>query len=452
MLIILPFVIAAVLVWALLWMRHWGLARFAPWVLVCGTFLGPPFYSYDGPMQVSLDRVMWLGLTGAFAIGLILRAESLRAFTRLDGLLLAWCGWVLITGIAHGEAPTGISPLARWIVYFLFPLGLYAVLKNVVWQSATWRYFSNLLIGIGVYLALIALLETRGWHGLVFPRFIVDPKYAEFFGRGRGPLLNPVGTGMLINLALAACLIAWPRRSRVGKWLTAISSLVMLAGLYSTLTRSVWMGTAALFGLLLWIYAPRRMRVLGSAAAIVALLGLLTGLGDSLLALKRDKHLTASAAADSVKLRPILATVAWKMFCDHPLLGVGYGHYLNHNRAYLADRDVDLPLEKAKPYIQHNVFLAQLVDCGLIGLAMMGILLIAWTLLGIQLARDGSAEPERREIGVALLAFLFAYVINGMFHDVSLIEMVHMFLFAMVGISVNATLGNLDRNMLESRR
>ena len=67
---------------------------------------------------------------------------------------------------------------------------------------------------------------------------------------------------------------------------------------------------------------------------------------ESLLTFKRDKELTAEATAESVKLRPILATIAWQIFCDHPLLGVGFGQYKEEHINYMADRSYDLPLEK----------------------------------------------------------------------------------------------------------
>jgi hypothetical protein len=55
------------------------------------------------------------------------------------------------------------------------------------------------------------------------------------------------------------------------------------------------------------------------------------------------------------------------MFKDRPIFGCGFDQYTREKMPYLADRTSDLPLEKAKPYVQHNAFLGLLVETGFIG-------------------------------------------------------------------------------------
>ena len=105
---------------------------------------------------------------------------------------------------------------------------------------------------------------------------------------------------------------------------------------------------------------------------------------------KRDKDLDAELTAESAKLRPILATVAWHMFLDRPLLGCGFAQYREVMPEYLADRSTDLPLEKVRPFVQHNVFLALLTETGLIGVGLFVAVLLWWTWR--RLACSGDAE------------------------------------------------------------
>ena len=93
---------------------------------------------------------------------------------------------------------------------------------------------------------------------------------------------------------------------------------------------------------------------------------------------KRDQALTAQETAESAKLRPILAAVAWHMFCDRPLWGCGFGQYPERSIEYLSDRSIDLPLEKARPFVQHNVLLALLTETGLAGMGLFVVLLGTW--------------------------------------------------------------------------
>ena len=71
----------------------------------------------------------------------------------------------------------------------------------------------------GIYLALTSLAEVRQMWAFVFPRYIGSTEYVEFFGRGRGPLLNPAGSGILQGLCLLGMLMRWPRASRIGQLL-----------------------------------------------------------------------------------------------------------------------------------------------------------------------------------------------------------------------------------------
>jgi O-antigen ligase len=156
---------------------------------------------------------------------------------------------------------------------------------------------------------------------------------------------------------------------------------------------------------------------------------------ESILLLKRDKELSAEASADSAALRPILANVAWNMWQDSPLIGHGYGQYIEARRPYLADRSSELPLEKVKPYIQHNVLLALLVDTGVVGASLLLLVFGCWTRDGWKLWTSRDAPLVVRQHGLLVLMMIAAYAVNGMFHDVSIMAMIHMLLFFMAGLS-----------------
>jgi O-antigen ligase len=157
------------------------------------------------------------------------------------------------------------------------------------------------------------------------------------------------------------------------------------------------------------------------------------------VAFKRDKFVSVEETAESAKLRPILAVVAWNMFLDRPLLGCGYGQYIQESPAYLSDRTTDLPLEKARPYRQHNVFLALLTETGLLGMTLFAALLASWTRTAWRLWQTESAPDWVRQMGLLFLAFEGAYLANAMFQDVSIIPMVNMLLFFFAGAITSLT-------------
>ena len=66
-----------------------------------------------------------------------------------------------------------------------------------------------------VYLIATALAEGSGQLWAVFPQYIALPQH-QFFGRARGPFLNPAAMGIYLTAGLAAALMFWPRVRPIG--------------------------------------------------------------------------------------------------------------------------------------------------------------------------------------------------------------------------------------------
>ena len=215
---------------------------------------------------------------------------------------------------------------------------------------------------------------------------------------------------------------------------------VILAGIYCTLTRSVWLGAGLGLLLIVGISMPKRWRVPLVVALLLCSAAGVAVKGNSLNSFKRDKNVSAYHMAQSAQLRPVLATVAWTMFWDRPFFGCGFGQYKKYDLEYLHSSTSDLPLELARPYIQHNVFLALLVEVGAVGLCAWLLTLAIWTRNAWQLWRNTVAPLWARQQALVWLALLAAYSVNGMFHDVGIITMVNALLFFTAGITQGVAL------------
>jgi O-antigen ligase len=434
--VFLLFVLAA-MVWLVPLLRKGRLFVGAISVLVIGTVFGPSFFAIDGPIQISLDRILWSVLFVFAAVSWRLGMIRLPSLSRVDMAMIGIVVWFLVRAVIAGPPPAGSSPVARWLFYIAMPAGMYLIARLVIVRQSDVRWLTQSLMGLGLYLAVTAICEIKGLHGLVFPKFIVDAQHWEFFGRGRGPLMNPSGNGMLISVGLvAACLEFLYAKPRV-KLVYGCAILVLLGGVYATLTRSAWMGAVAAAGLVVLLYSPRWLRVLGLASAVLVGGAMMMGLKDQLIQMKRDKNLSAADAEKSMALRPLLAIVAWEMFQDRPIVGHGFGHYYSHNDKYHNDRSYEMPLEIARPYNQHNVFLSVLVDTGLIGLSMFVGWIVMVVGIGLRLARESQRKTEERYAGLLFAGTFVAYLCNGMFQDTLIIPMLHMFLFFIGGVVVS---------------
>ena len=122
------------------------------------------------------------------------------------------------------------------------------------------------------------------------------------------------------------------------------------------------------------------------------------------------------------------------MFSDRPLLGCGFGQYDREKMPYLADRSSDLPLEKTTPYVQHNAFLALLVETGLIGGGLFVLLLLLSIRNAWQLWSDECSTPIVRQTGILFLTLIGTYLPNALFQDTNIIDGLNLLLFFMAGV------------------
>ena len=423
-------------VWSIPWIKDGRLPVLISMLFLVGTIFGPPFFAIDGPIQISLDRVLWMGMMGLAVVQWRLGNIKPPSLTRIDACLIGLMVYLFWRSRGGDITQTIVDPTARWVFYIFIPTTVFFLARIVSYRRQDFRLMQYAIIALGLYLSVTAVFEVKGWHAFVFPKHILDPEVWLFLGRGRGPLLNPIGNGFLIGTAMAAVASLYVGASRNQKALCVAIGVVLLVGGYATLTRSCWLGVAGAGLMVGLVHSPRWVRFLGLAAAVLLMAAMMGGLKDQLLELKRDKDLSAAEAAKSVELRPLLATVAWEMFKDKPILGHGYGQYLQRHDQYLSVRKYDLPLEQVRPYSHHNTFLAFLVDSGLIGLGLFCAALFTLATCAWNLAINGNLPLHRRRVGLFSLAILANYLPNAMFHNMTIIPMVQVVLLGTAGVVI----------------
>lgn len=424
------------LVWGLALFLRGGLVVGGLIVLLAGFCFGQPFYTlHVGPVPLTADRVLWGGLLGFYLVWRWLRRADAKPLGSAEYVLLGFCAVLCLCTFLHDWQANKYQPVAQLIFYYLMPIGLYWVVRHSAITERDVKLVFGVLGAFGVYLAATAVAETQQLSWLVFPKYIVTNKDAEFFGRGRGPFLNPSGNGLIMSACLCAALMWWPRLQRWGKLALIGIAGVGFVGLYSTLTRSVWLGAALALALVVGLPIRRSSRIVLLGGGLFIATILVASDWERFLAFKRDKDLSAQQTAESVKLRPILARVAWNMCLDRPLLGCGFAQYPTQCIYYLNDRTTDLPLERARIFIQHNVFLALLTETGLVGMGLFALLLWLWVRDAWRLWQSRQAPLWARQQGLLFLGLMATYLVNAMFHDVSRMPAVTTLLFFMAGVT-----------------
>jgi O-antigen ligase len=434
--------IPALLAWSVVYLRFSGILGCAVACLIAGTVLGHPFFHIS---VVTLDRLILAACVGLF-VGYQFRGwNQPRVWKPADLLFLSFIFAVVLTTFINPSSEGRITPASKLIFFFLLPATLYVIGAQIALSPKQLRLMFASFAVLGIYLALTAVAEKLNWTWAVYPKYIMSPKFSEFLGRGRGPLLNPAANGILLTLALSCGImpVLWYRN--LGRLSVLATVPIYLVGIYCTLTRSVWLAAGLVFFGIVAALVPSRWRM---ALAMLALgCSSMTLMVDikSLLTFKRDRHVTVEQMSESANLRPILAMVAWKMFQDRPLFGCGTGQYMEHAKHYLFDRSTELPLEKVRPYVQHNMFLATLVENGLVTLLPFCFLLLSWALWSWRLWNAREHAIEYRQLGLVSLCLLTAYIVNGLFHDVLIFPMINAYMFFIAGAVRNCAVHLLPR-------
>ena len=430
--------VAAALVWGLVWCLQGDLVLGALAVVITGAFLGAPFWKMElGPVPLTLDRLLLIGLLAAYAIQKRLGRTDPKPIGPADrwlgGLLAVLTLSFLLTGFPPEKLAEG-SPLWRLGAGYLIPGFLYWVVRQSPMEHRVVQRIGAVLAGLGLYLAVTGILEKTGQWWAVWPRHIADPKVGLHFGRARGPMVHAVSFGFYVTICLlAAGCWAW-HRGRLVRLVFLAALPAFGTALLFCYTRSVWMG-AALAGLvLIGLGLQGRVRIVALAAVVC--IGAVAALGnlDRLIAFQREG--SAAETAQSVHMRGAFAYVSWKMFLDRPVWGFGFGRFPEAKLPYLADRQTDLPLETIRGYVHHNTFLSLLTETGLLGLAMFLGLLAAWARAGWQLLRQPLVTPWAKAQGLFFLAALACYLPQAVFHEMSYLPHDQALLFFLAGLTV----------------
>jgi O-antigen ligase len=425
---------AAGLVWIAWFLLRGSLVAGCMAVIVGASCFGYLFWhSEGGPVPLSIDRCLVGLLAVAYVVHRGLGLTDPKPLRAVDWVLFALLGSITLSTFSHDWHDHNFQPATHLVLFWIMPAVVYWVARQSPIDDRSLHWVFGTLAVLGVYLTFIALAEATGQWWAVFPTYIASPT-TEYFGRARGPFLNPTEMGIYLTVCLAAALTFWPRFGRVGRLFLLGMTTLSVVGIYATLTRSAWMGGALGLAVFVGLSMPHQWRRLLISTGAIATVAMLAASWDSIWNLKRDVHLDASAAVESAELRPIMAKVAWEMFKDRPIWGCGFDQYTREKMPYLADRSSDLPLEKAKPYVQHNSFLALLVETGLIGMGLFTLLLVLWSRDAWRLWADPAATSAVKQMGLMMLTLIAVYLPNAMFQDTNVIDGVTLLMLCTGGI------------------
>ncbi len=336
------------------------------------------------------------------------------------GLFLALCVWNLLTIFGAVNAQEGYYVTAR-----LFLNLILVVLVMVAARDEEDRLpdLFRVLVLVSIVQSLIGILQ---YYQVAFTTL---PPQQDFpFGLMSNRNLFASAQVLLLPwcaLAFITSRTAW-RIAAGAALLLGIVSIVLAQ------TRSAWVATllaALVIQVFVWLYR-RQLRPdfirgwwRGSAAGLVGLFvviavvvardkELFTSVKERALSLVGRESATSAAAATKGE-RLIVWQQCLEMLRDHPLLGVGPGNWRIIIPNYGSEGLVNAYGERVR-IRPHNVYLQVADETGVPGLLLYLGLWVTITVTALSVIVTAQT-PERRLIGIVLLAGLACYAIDSLF-------------------------------------
>jgi len=347
------------------------------------------------------DRIVF----GVLVFFVALRTMALRGkIPFFAGLSLPMLSLVALAVFRALREPFDAQTWSIIASKFVVPFALFHIAMLVFRGASQRRHFEIFVILALAYLVFIAIAFLADARSLIFPRFILDESLGFHADRARGPFLQAVANGVSLNI-LGILVLALSRKR---KTFVGLLWLVLPLAVLATMTRAVWISFAASTIVLGFRLIERRLQ---AACILLAVLGFLFGLAISL-----STHSLKTALWDRTGERgPVAARLAvydagWAMFQERPFTGWPAGGMY----AELARRMEGYHL---RTFYVHNTYLALLVEFGVPGLALYGILFFNL----FRLSRHG---PPGESGPVASLRkvwpiLLSVYLFNAFFVDMA---------------------------------
>lgn len=274
--------------------------------------------------------------------------------------------------------------------------------------------------GLAVFEATVVLLQWRTGSALGLSFLGVPAQLGErvidqgSLTRPFGTILHPVFMGAvmapigLLSLSLA---IHLPRGR--ARWLALALVPACAAPLVVSNTRAALAGFAvAAVVLVAWCLAARRISIRTVATWTAAGLLVAVPFTPQLLDVYRNS-LQSDHFAVELDARWELNELAVDMFLDKPLTGVGLNNFQRSMEHYDRYGLIFFGADGRSGHPVHNIFLLQLAESGMVGLAGLALIGIPLLVVAIRLAR--SRDPLLGGVGVGVAAVYLFFLVEENF-------------------------------------
>jgi O-antigen ligase len=372
---------------------------------------------FGGLPDITLERLCF-GLLLMYAAGAYLLGK--RPFGKpmpVEAGLWVMVVACLLSAFMHGGLQGGktadtVNTVCFWL---MFPAIAFMLAMRTRPTSRDLMYMSAILTVFAVYLTITAILEKSPFTWAVFPPSILDPSVGIHWGRSRGPFLNAAIDGVVMAQLLPIVLLLHELGSRTWRFIAMTTVGLICVGVFLTDTRACLLSLVAVTfaGALLPSPSQRTYRTLLGVLVVGGLIRFIIG---AVLVPRMEE-------ADPVNARMNLFLATVEMIWAHPILGTGFGTFLDLSREYFFAARLFGGFDYQSGWNDvgsHNMFLTPLAELGVIIGGLYFILVVRAVVIGIRPVAVGRTQEERATVHSLLLASMLVglpFIIGGFLND-----------------------------------
>lgn len=349
-------------------------------------------------------------------------------------LLVLHAGYVLVNMYTGGVD----SRFNTWLGSSFAPIVGYMFAKSFVANERHLRTMLVTFVLVSVYFWVTCVGEKFNIAAIVWPKEIMDREVGiSWFGRSRGPYLQPGITGQFLGWYMMAQVFLLTRRiSRPVKTFLILNITMCGVGLFFTYTRGPWLAAVCGF-LAMSALRPNYRRIF----TVVVIAGVLLFATDALRP-KSDEFLGERLGnTNTIENRLGFLAAATEMIRDKPLFGIGYFRYMELLPQYNQGTYIPFYGFVARGAGEgvpiHDIYLGRAAEEGLVSVALFfWLMALLWRQFWKRWQAMAGGSWFDRDFLALYAGIMVSYLVNGMTLDYRYFDYVNVFPLFMSGIIV----------------
>ncbi|HEX5166503.1 MAG TPA: O-antigen ligase family protein [Thermomicrobiales bacterium] len=421
------------------------LAMYGPaWVLAPILINEMTLYGFTNPTFGIAQRFVIAAIALAIALPAIFRARLSgdRYARRVVLPAIGFLAIVTLMNIQHSDD----GYVYQYLRYQLVQFAILVIAACVLYTIPDMKRIALVVAVVTTGVALIVI-----WQHYAPATALYGPRDDTVKGRAvgltKGPV--PIATQLIFVLApMLGVLIAKPLRLRRGYLLLAGSTVLTLAALNFTYTRSALFALAPALVVMGLLFGGQRRTLMISAVIVVIVL--FFGLENS--GVFGSRYYEGSDEDRSAASHQALQDVSLAIALDHPLDGIGHEAFTDVSLDYIDDIAVQISADGGASALgqqePHNDYWNIWLSWGIVALALYIALIVA-TFRNLRIA---ARHRDRfvRGLAIGCIGGLVAYCVNSAYHN-SLDSSMSLWLYAGISIAL-ARLARADAASMRRQR